>query len=455
MDMQRFIELCKNGDEQALGLLYKRYAPKMKRLCQRYVHDERTAEDILYDGFIIIMSSIHQLSEAAKLEGWMAAIMRNLALRYAKRNGRVLLVPVEEIEDDENFTASPISTVSDYKEFLRLVETMSDGYKRVFKLSVFDGMTHAEIGELLGINAHSSSSQLARAKSIMRALAVKYGFVPITIIALLFALRLETPVWKEKSKGRKVKDLPTKSVVSSYKKDATPTIVRQGAMTKASKLAVADTTTTLQKSAKEDSVPTQKTDTLRQTNTYIAEKEERRGENIVTPLDYSAKEKVPLVAQNSSFTLSLSYSGASEMSRNAVTERKGTGSDIGSGVDKPIEKVETKTHHRTPFVVSLSLQKALSHRWSIGTGVRYSRLTTDFTAITPNQTTVTTQTIQYIGVPITISYNLWRSGNFSLYTSFGVAADIPVKSEEKLLEATNASSVVLNPSAKTGLMDKK
>lgn len=82
IDKERFIELCKAGDENALGTLYTNYAPRMKRLCKRYVGDESLAEDILHDGFIIIMSRIGQLHDASKLESWMATIMKNLAIRH-------------------------------------------------------------------------------------------------------------------------------------------------------------------------------------------------------------------------------------------------------------------------------------------------------------------------------------------------------------------------------------
>lgn len=103
MDKERFIELCKAGDEYALGLLYTNYAPRMKRLCQRYVGDEATAEDIVHDGFIIIMSRIRQLKDAAKLDSWMAAIMRNLAIRYLSQKGKPIFIPIEVVEENEDF----------------------------------------------------------------------------------------------------------------------------------------------------------------------------------------------------------------------------------------------------------------------------------------------------------------------------------------------------------------
>ncbi len=48
------------------------------------------------------------------------------------------------------------------------IDKLPVGYKKVFKLSVLDGLSHQEIAKLLDIAPHSSSSQLARAKALLR-----------------------------------------------------------------------------------------------------------------------------------------------------------------------------------------------------------------------------------------------------------------------------------------------
>ncbi|MBO7588901.1 MAG: helix-turn-helix domain-containing protein, partial [Bacteroidaceae bacterium] len=44
MEITRLIERCRQGDEDALGELYKAYAPRMKSVCRRYFPDEPTVE---------------------------------------------------------------------------------------------------------------------------------------------------------------------------------------------------------------------------------------------------------------------------------------------------------------------------------------------------------------------------------------------------------------------------
>lgn len=55
MTKEELVNLCKEGDKQALSLLYTTYANKMKRICSQYISDKQTVNDLLHDGFIIIL----------------------------------------------------------------------------------------------------------------------------------------------------------------------------------------------------------------------------------------------------------------------------------------------------------------------------------------------------------------------------------------------------------------
>lgn len=61
MEIKELVDLCKSGDEQALGILYKTYSRKMMRICLHYMPNREVAEDLLHDGFVVIFTSIHSL----------------------------------------------------------------------------------------------------------------------------------------------------------------------------------------------------------------------------------------------------------------------------------------------------------------------------------------------------------------------------------------------------------
>lgn len=48
------------------------------------------------------------------------------------------------------------------------IDSLPEGYKKIFNMSVLDGLSHQKISELLDIAPHSSSSQLSRAKAMLR-----------------------------------------------------------------------------------------------------------------------------------------------------------------------------------------------------------------------------------------------------------------------------------------------
>ena len=180
------IDACKQGEREALGNLYKAYSDRLKRICLHYVEDESTAEDILHDAFIIIFTSINSLKDNSKLEGWMITIVRNLSLRFLQstEKSNILLSSLgKDLLSEEDDKEKNI----ELELLLSAIELLPEGNREIFKLSVLDGLSHKEIGDLLGINPHSSSSQLARAKKMLRVILIKYW--------MLFLLPILIPVY--------------------------------------------------------------------------------------------------------------------------------------------------------------------------------------------------------------------------------------------------------------------
>ena len=56
---------------------------------------------------------------------------------------------------------------------MKLVEELPEGYRQVFRMAVIEKLPHAEIARRLGIAPHSSSSQLHRAKALLRKLLAR------------------------------------------------------------------------------------------------------------------------------------------------------------------------------------------------------------------------------------------------------------------------------------------
>jgi hypothetical protein len=83
------------------------------------------------------------------------------------------------------------------------------------------------------------------------------------------------------------------------------------------------------------------------------------------------------------------------------------------------EQIEQHIHHRQPVRFGLSLRYRLTDRWSIESGLLYTHLSSDITTTVDHVTTVTEQRLNYIGLPLNISYDLWKNRSFGLYVTTG------------------------------------
>ncbi len=74
-----------------------------------------------------------------------------------------------------------------------------------------------------------------------------------------------------------------------------------------------------------------------------------------------------------------------------------------------------RMHHQMPIRLGLSLSYALNRSWAVETGLSYSRLRSDYN----ERDYFYDQTLQYVGVPLRIVYNVWSYRRFSLYAAAG------------------------------------
>ena len=82
-------------------------------------------------------------------------------------------------------------------------------------------------------------------------------------------------------------------------------------------------------------------------------------------------------------------------------------------------QTEQHIHHSQPVRFGLLMRYRLNDCWSVESGLSYTRLSSDITVTENGVTTVTEQKLNYIGVPLNLSYELWKSNHFGLYISAG------------------------------------
>ena len=480
MEITRLIERCRQGDADALGELYKAYAQRMRGVCRRYISDEQTVEDVLHDAFVIIFTSFDRLRDDRRAEPWMKAITRNVASKCKDHLEALPMVSLEETsemgliaaEDEErDVRGVPLS------EVVRMIDRLPEGYGQVFRLSVFEGMTHKEIANMLGIEPHSSSSQLARAKKMLRKMIQQYWvagllllLVPVTFY--LFrkgdtAVKDEKPVvakqkdtLKESQKDSRSKQ-PQEPVIVDFPVHRTTVIVPdtlQSVIAQAVDSVTSDTLSNM--IAQEQIIPdTTTTDTTHKMEIphydiadlfpdkpAIGTSRQRKwsvdlaytggfGEqNYNRPYSFTEMPTLVISGEPPSPVTFENWSDyAAFLADNPDDGRSHTRSVILNialnNANQPgNDKIVRKSHHYMPISFSLALKYKLSNRFSLETGLSYSRLKSEFEMGSNGNTIKEQQTIHYLGIPVKGICNMYTGKAWSLYGSLGVTMEIPVYS---------------------------
>ena len=484
MEIARLIERCRQGDANALGELYKAYAQRMRGVCRRYISEEQAVEDVLHDAFVIIFTSFDRLRDASKVEPWMMSITRNVASKYKEHLEAVTMVPLEEAAklsqhtEQENVRGVPLEDV------LRMVERLPDGYGQVFRLSVFEGMSHKEIAAMLAIEAHSSSSQLARAKKLLRKMMQQYWTVLLLILIPItfFLFKRDTTVKDESPIVAKQKEDSGEYHTSNGEHQSSPkeSPTEQSQEPVIVHLPVYHTTITdtLHIVQTIDSLTS---DTLsnmmaqEQTNPDTIQRKEQSDTMQATPINpltprHDLVDFIPDTPPKKmmhDWQLALAYAGtpSSDMTRTdnymtmpsypGATTRSTKLYNWGEYMDyvnenapmmdsvsasnmsrvalinsgHPSEPLTETKHHERPLTLQLSLSRQFNSRWSLSTGLSYTRMKSTFQSGNENTLIHCTQKIHYLGIPLRLNYRLTGGKRWSLYTSGGLQLDLPVSSK--------------------------
>lgn len=170
IDEQMLVQACLDGERIAQRHMYDRYVDYMMITCMRYVKNPEDAKEIMLDGFVNGFKSLDkfQYRGDGSLKAWLKKIMVNQCLMFLRKSNNVLAEADElDYSNDPSIGTDAIVRLS-MKELLVVIHQLPDGYKTVFNLYTFEGMTHKEIAGVLNISENTSKSQLHKAKALLQ-----------------------------------------------------------------------------------------------------------------------------------------------------------------------------------------------------------------------------------------------------------------------------------------------
>lgn len=484
------VEKAKQGDADAFSTLYQMYYPKMKGICINILREDKAVvDDLVQDAFILALVSLKDLKNTHRFSQWLTSITTNLVLKYQEKGKRYDFISLSEIEDefssvleDDNTSRQSIS----YEEIMSAIDSLPEGYKKIFNMSALDGLSHQEISELLDIAPHSSSSQLSRAKAMLRNI-----LSPRAMLIIVLAL-IVIPVYRYFTAKKKLVSENDVNIVRTRKsnEDITPIQKKPNVSVSRTQNAVLCSNHRSVQQGKNivitvgDSIKTGQnvileiSDSL-QENQYVLADNKRdsiiKKDSVYTPIPNEErwiaddtrthkKSKWQLLAAGSlGTTLAQNVYKIITSSNNNIGSSQPSGPDQPTTPDQPSEKsfttweeyaeylhrltptdptaenvammdiadnnkgkIEEYEHHDKPITLGLAVNKNIGKHWSLETGLQYSYLKSYFTLGTGNYRVDKEQKLHYIGIPIKLSYQFMAYKRLSAYGSAGASIQIPL-----------------------------
>lgn len=158
---------ARGGDRSAFGGLYARYAKMVHGILLARVPTHEV-DDLVQDVFLKALPRIADLRDVTRFGPWLAAITRNCANDYYRRNRGADAVTDSLPEDDSD--APPAKNEVDAEAFLILeqVRSLPDAYRETLILRLVEGMTGPEIAVRTGLTPGSVRVNLHRGMQQLR-----------------------------------------------------------------------------------------------------------------------------------------------------------------------------------------------------------------------------------------------------------------------------------------------
>lgn len=143
---------------------------RLVRLCAALSGDRDAAEDLAQETLLEAWRHRHKLTDTGGTDRWLAAIARNVCLRWGRTRGR-LPVPVAELPE-------PAAAAAAEDRIGELVELLPPSAREVMVQRYVHERSHEQIAATLGISSDAVAMRLTRGKQALRRILAETEWRP-------------------------------------------------------------------------------------------------------------------------------------------------------------------------------------------------------------------------------------------------------------------------------------
>lgn len=180
IDGRTLMEAVRRDEPGAFERLVSRYQSRVRASVTRILGSRSFAEDLAQEAFLRVYRARHRYQPTARFETWLHRIVLNLCLNHAQSQKRRQTLPLGLMGRDDD---SPLAEPADPRAPAPLMELergeraqllrralgmLPETQRQAVLMARFEGLSQAEIADVLGITTQAVKSLLWRARDNLR-----------------------------------------------------------------------------------------------------------------------------------------------------------------------------------------------------------------------------------------------------------------------------------------------
>lgn len=171
-ELNALLQSVAGGDRNALKAVYARQATRLFGVAMAILRDRAAAADVIQDAFLKVWQRAGQFDpQRGEASAWLAQVVRNRALDFARARGREVLSDDPRLGDG---TIGPdaldaLTTAEDGRRLHHCLQQLDQKNREGVVLAFVHGLSHPEIAARLGHPLGTVKSWIRRGLLNLRA----------------------------------------------------------------------------------------------------------------------------------------------------------------------------------------------------------------------------------------------------------------------------------------------
>ncbi|HEY7232306.1 MAG TPA: RNA polymerase sigma factor [Pseudolabrys sp.] len=156
------------GDERAFQQLARRHLPAMLGLARRMLGNAAEAEDVAQEALMRVWTHAPRWRPLALFRTWLSRVVINLCLDRKRRAPWVDLEAAGEIADPSPGASEKAETDERERMVAAAIDRLPPRQRNAIMLTYSEGMSNAEVAEILDTSVSAVETLLMRGKQNLR-----------------------------------------------------------------------------------------------------------------------------------------------------------------------------------------------------------------------------------------------------------------------------------------------